>query len=103
MEAVRDSWTDERLDEFGKRVDERFDRVDERFDRVDQQFSRVDRQFDRVNEEFRALRGEMRAGFDRIDGRLDAMQRTMIQFAGAMVVAMVGLYGTLAGLVVTQL
>ena len=34
MQTMRESWTDERLDEFGKRMDERFDRVDERFDEV---------------------------------------------------------------------
>ena len=46
---------------------------------------------------------EMRVGFDRINDRLDRMQHLMVQFAIAMIVAMVGLYATLAGLVVTQL
>lgn len=41
MQTMRESWTDERLDEFGKRIDERFDRVDERFERVDERFDAV--------------------------------------------------------------
>ena len=45
---ARESWTDERLDEFGKRIDERFDRVDERFDEVDAKFEAVDKRLDRM-------------------------------------------------------
>ena len=45
---TRESWTDERLDEFGKRIDERFDRVDERFDEVDRRFEQVDKRLDRL-------------------------------------------------------
>jgi hypothetical protein len=52
MQTMRESWTDERLDEFGKRIDERFDRVDEKFDDVQremrQEFGKVDKQLDRL-------------------------------------------------------
>ncbi len=57
---TRESWTDERMDEFGKRVDERFDRVDERFNEVDTKLAQVDKRF------------------DKIDARLESMQKTMI-------------------------
>lgn len=57
---ARESWTDERLDEFGKRIDERFDRVDERFNEVNGKFKEVDKRF------------------DKIDSRLESMQKTMI-------------------------
>lgn len=57
---TRESWTDERLDEFGKRMDERFDRVDERFNEVDGKFKDVDKRF------------------DKIDARLESMQKTMV-------------------------
>jgi hypothetical protein len=56
----RESWTDERLDEFGKRIDERFDCVDERFDGVDQRLER------------------MEARFDKIDSRLESQNRILI-------------------------
>ena len=48
MQTVRESWTDERLDEFGKRMDERFDRVDERFDDVGLRFEQIDKRLDKV-------------------------------------------------------
>jgi hypothetical protein len=57
--AMRESWTDERLDEFGKRIDERFDRVDERFAGVD----------GRVKE----VRDEMKHEFAQVDKRLDRL------------------------------
>jgi hypothetical protein len=42
METVRESWTDQRLDDFKQRVDQRFDEVDKRFDRVEDQLGRID-------------------------------------------------------------
>ena len=47
---TRESWTDERLDEFGKRMDERFDRVDERFNEVGAKFEQVDKRLDRLGD-----------------------------------------------------
>ena len=50
--TVRDSWTDERLDDFKERVDQRFDQVDRRFDRleakVEHGFARMDSRIDSV-------------------------------------------------------
>jgi hypothetical protein len=51
MEAMRQSWTDERLDDFRGEVNRRFDGVDRRFDEVDRRFDRVDQQFDKVEGE----------------------------------------------------
>jgi len=86
MYKMRESWTDERLDDFRDEVNRRFDDVDKRFDKVDA--------------EFRDLRTEMNMRFDRIDARFDALQRTMLQIAG-------GTIGTLiagfAAVVATQL
>ncbi len=86
MHDVRQSWTDERLDDFRGEVNRRFDGVDQRFDKVDA--------------EFRGLRLEMNTRFDRIDARFDGLQRTMLQIAG-------GTIGTLiagfAAVVATQL
>jgi hypothetical protein len=48
MVVMRESWTDERLDEFGKRIDERFDRVDERFDEVNERLGRIETRLDRM-------------------------------------------------------
>lgn len=67
MQVMRESWTDERLDEFGKRMDERFDRVDERFNEVDAKLEQVDKRFEQVDKRF-----------DKIDARLESMQKTMV-------------------------
>jgi len=77
MEPTRATWTDERLDDLSKRVDDGFSRVDE---------------------DLRALRGEVHSRTDelsrRIDaldvklsGRIDALQRTMVQFGGGLTLA----------------
>lgn len=79
MYKMRESWTDERLDDFRGEVNRRFDKVDAGF---------------------RDLRSEMNTRFDRIDARFDSLQRTMLQIAG-------GTIGTLiagfAAVVATQL
>jgi hypothetical protein len=38
---VRESWTDERLDDFKESVNQRFDQVDRRFDLVEKQIVEV--------------------------------------------------------------
>jgi tetrahydromethanopterin S-methyltransferase subunit G len=77
---MRESWTDERLDDFAAHVDQRFDAVDRRFDRVEADLRTG---FDRIDERF-----------DRIDERFEAMQRLMIQFSGVVVAALIGLIAT---------
>jgi len=43
MDAVREKWTDERLDDLNKKVDDGFLRVDGRFNRVDERFIHLER------------------------------------------------------------
>lgn len=99
---MRESWTDRRLDDFTEHTRHRFDEVDRRFDQVDRRFADVDRRFDvverrmeagfvRVDTDIRELRTEMNT-------RFDAMQRTMVQFGGVMIVALIGLVATQVGL-----
>jgi hypothetical protein len=87
MEAMRQSWTDERLDDLNRNVDRRFAEVDRRFDEVDRRFDRVDERFDRVDDEFREMRVEMNA-------RFDSLQRTMLQMSGLVVAALIGVIAT---------
>jgi hypothetical protein len=66
METVRETWTDQRLDDFRTEVNRRFDNVDR---------------------EVHGLRSEMNA-------RFDALQRTLFQGSVLVVVALIGLIAT---------
>jgi hypothetical protein len=100
MEAMRESWTDERLDDFRGHVDRRFDDVDQRLAQVDQRFAQVDHRFDHLDAELRTQRLEIRtelSSFRReMDSRLGAIQRLVIQ-VGA------GMFGTLMLAIFTML
>jgi chromosome segregation ATPase len=126
MEAMRQSWSDDRLDDLNKRVDAGFVRVDEQFARVDEQFARVDEQFARVDERFVRLEerierlGEkldakidrkidastaelyraMQMGFNDVNSRFDAMQQTMIRVGAGLIGVLIA---SSAGLIATQL
>jgi flagellar biosynthesis/type III secretory pathway protein FliH len=81
MDSVREAWTDERLDDLNHRVDEGFRET---------------------REEFRAVRAEMQAMSAETNGRLDGLQRTMVQAVVAMTAAMLTGFVGLAALIVTQ-
>lgn len=84
MEAMRNSWTDDRLDDFARHVDKRFDEVDHRFDEVDHRFDEVDRRFGEVDRRFGEVNGRLdrledrvEAGFAKLDTRIDALHHAM--------------------------
>lgn len=64
--AVRESWTDERLDDFRKETGRRFDTIERRMDE----------------------------GFREVNSRIDGLQRTMIQTNAVIVAALIGLIAT---------
>lgn len=82
MERARATWTDERLDDLSRRVDDGFNRVDE---------------------DLRALRTELGARIGaqgvELSRRFDALQRTMIQLAGGITVAILA---TLVSVIATR-
>jgi DNA anti-recombination protein RmuC len=94
MELMRESWTDKRLDDFRANVDQRFDRVDQRFEHVDQRFDQVDQRFDRVEGDIQALRGEMKHGFERVEERFAALDRSRHQTSAVIIAALIGLIAT---------
>jgi hypothetical protein len=79
MEAMRQSWSDDRLDHLNERVDAGFRRVDQRFDEVIERFDRrlegVDRRLDQVDDRLGKLE----------DRHFHAMRRTLIQVFGAFI------------------
>jgi predicted nuclease with TOPRIM domain len=118
MEAMRESWTDERLDDLNGKVDavrlemktdfaavrsemgERFDKVDARFERMEKRFDKVDERFERVDERFERSEARSEHRFEAMMDRLYAMQRLMIQFCGAALAALLGVIGALVVLAV---
>ncbi len=79
MYKMRESWTDERLDDFRDEVNRRFDKVDV---------------------EFRDLRLEMKSGFDGLNQRFDGLQQALLKMASATIVTLIA---GILGVVVTQL
>jgi len=90
MYKMRESWTDDRLDDFAKHLDHRFDEVDRWFNevhgRIDEVDRKVERRFDKVDAELH-----------RVNDRLDGLHRMLFQFAaGGLVTLIAGVAGFLA-------
>lgn len=100
MEAMRESWTDDRLNNLNERMTERFDRVDQRFAQVDHRFEQVDQRFEQVDHRFDRLEADVRGLRTEMNTRFDAMQRLLIQFCAGTLAAM---GAAIVGLVATQL
>jgi chaperonin cofactor prefoldin len=84
---MRQSWTDERLDGLNTRVEVLTTRVDVLTARVDDLSRRMDAGFTRVDADLRELNS-------RLDTKFDALQRTLFQVGGGIVVALIGLIAT---------
>jgi ElaB/YqjD/DUF883 family membrane-anchored ribosome-binding protein len=104
MELVRDSWTDERLDDFRSEMSEFRREVKEEFanvgDEMRGEFRAVRRE---MRDEFATVRKEMKDEFavvrqdmKALNQRFDSLHRIMIQFCGLMVAALIGLIATQA-------
>jgi hypothetical protein len=116
MEAVRDAWTDPRLDDLNQRVDGGFREVSREFQalrlEMRTEFAAVRSEMaiefaavrSEMTAEFGSVRSEMATGFASIRGEIAglrtemaAMNRTLIQVgAGAMVTMFVGFAATIA-------
>jgi hypothetical protein len=90
---MRQSWTDDRLDDFRGEVNRRFDDVDRRFEEFGKQ---VDQRFDKVDGEFKRLDAK-------IDAKFDGLQRTLMLTGGGIIAALLGILGTVIGVALTQL
>jgi tetrahydromethanopterin S-methyltransferase subunit G len=88
MEAMRKSWTDERLDHFEEKVDRRFDEVDRRFGELD---LRVEKGFDKAEIELH-----------RINDRLDDLGKAMYYGAFTMTGGILACFAAMITLIVTR-
>lgn len=103
MEAMRNSWSDDRLDDLNRRVDAGFGETRMEFQAVRQEmrdeFKAVRAE---MRTEFHAVRAEMREGFARIDRRLEQIDTQFDHFNArfdrmqqTLIVVGAGLIGTL--------
>lgn len=101
MEAMRERWTDDRMDDLNGKVDAlRLEmrtefaavrgEMDRRFDKVDERFDKVDGRFDKVDERFQMMEGR----FERMDARLLGIYRVMVVFCGSAMAALIGFIAT---------
>ena len=93
MEAVREKWTDERLDDMNGRVSEGFNRLDEDIREVRSEIAGVRKEVAGVRKEVAGVRtevAEVRVDIvEEMNRRFEATHRLIIQVGG-------GLFGTMA-------
>jgi tetrahydromethanopterin S-methyltransferase subunit G len=94
--VMRESWTDERLDDLNEKVEKGFADVGERFEDVHKRFEDVDKRFDKLEDRFEGLQKEMNMRFDSVH---KLMFQGLLGIMGAMVTIFVGL----AGLIIAQM
>jgi hypothetical protein len=120
MEAMRQSWTDDRLDNLSELTDRRFGEVDRRFDQVDRRFHEVDRRFDEVDRRLVEMDREAQRRFDdqrsdvqelrsRLDTtseaaqrKLETIQRLIAYVAVSLTAAVLAGFGGMATLLASQ-
>jgi hypothetical protein len=97
MEVMRESWTDERLDDLKDDVRNVARRMDAGFAESRAELRREAGSIrDEMKEEFRAVN----VRFDAMQGSFNALQRTIIQIGGGMAAAFCA---ALIGLIATQI
>ena len=87
--AMRDRWTDERLDDLKGSVDDGFRRMDE-------QFARIDERLDQQNV-------QMANQFGRLDTRIDSLAHAVMYGALTLSAAMIIGFVAMFALIATQL
>jgi hypothetical protein len=94
MEAMRQSWSDDRLDDLNNRVEGLRREMHDGFAQLRAEMQAGDTQLrEEMQAGFTQLRSEMKAGFD-------ALNRTIIQVGGGFIGTLIAAF---AGLVATQL
>jgi hypothetical protein len=105
MEAVRESWSDERLDLLNERVEERFDEMDRRFDEIDRRFVEVDRRFVEIDRRFEHVEvrlAKLETLYEGMALRLDSIQRAIVFGAISLTGGMIAGFSAIVALVATQ-
>jgi predicted nuclease with TOPRIM domain len=124
MEAMRESWTDDRMDDLNGKVDalrletkaeftavrgevkeefaavrtemrEGFERIEKRFDKIDERFDKIDARFEKVDERFEKVDERFEEAEVRRAQRFDAMMDRLYSMQRQMIQVYVGLFTAL--------
>jgi hypothetical protein len=101
MEAMRNSWTDERLDDG-------FDRVTSEIGQVRTEVAQVRTEVGQLRAEVGQLRADMTVEFKAVRNEMHegfaAMNRTLLQIGGGIIATLIGgIVAALLGFLITQL
>ncbi|MBK5220585.1 MAG: hypothetical protein JJE35_12500 [Thermoleophilia bacterium] len=96
METMRQTWTDERLDDLNAKVDRGFDRVETEMRAQRHEFkselgelqAEMSARFDKVDTRFDRVEERIDTRFDLLTARIDALNRTLLGFAVAAFIAL---------------
>lgn len=94
---MRQSWTDDRLDDFRGEVNRRFDNVDRRFDEA---AADVNRRFDKAAADVNRRFDEVDKRLDKLDDRFAEFQRTILATGGGIIATLVAGILSLIGIAV---
>jgi hypothetical protein len=102
MEAMRQSWTDDRLDDFRAEMNRRFDEANGEMNRrFDEANGEMNRRFDEANGEMNRRFNKVEIEMHRMSDHMDGMARTLVFGFIAMTSAMLAGYAATIGLVLT--
>lgn len=89
----REKWTDERLDDLNKKVDDGFEKTERA---IAETKAEMREGFARVDADIQELRTELNARFEKVgerfEKRFDNLNRNLLSFAVAIIVALIGLH-----------
>lgn len=87
MEAMKEAWTDRRLDGLNHKVEELERRMDLRFDQVDGRFNQLEK---RVDDRF----DHFDSRFNRLEQDFQSFQHSALQLSGVVIAALIGFIAT---------
>ena len=82
MAAMRQTWTDDRMDDLAKSVDTRFEQVEKRFEQVD-------KRFEQIHGDIKGLRDETNRNFAILNRRFDILVGVLLAASLSGVVTMI--------------
>jgi hypothetical protein len=111
MEAMRESWTDDRLDYLNHRVDDGFTRLDERFglfekqilERFDQAEAQTKERFDQAEERTKERFDEVDRRLDLADSRFEQINERMLELHRLIIQGGIAMFVALVTVLATQL